>query len=223
MRKPPDGDLAARAPGPDLAHDRVHGEAERGGRGEGGDEPQPGRPHREVDRGDQRRVEEHTGVVRRRGRVEHLARGDDRDRPDDHPGEAPRAAEDHDRVDQDQHLGAEVLREGAGLRRGEDASGEAGDRGAEAERHDLQPVDRHPHQLGGERILARGLPGPAGPRLADQVEHDHHDDHAAEQEPVVALRRRDREVAAEGPERERVDVREPVRAVREPVRVGRCS
>jgi hypothetical protein len=50
-----------------------------------------------------------------------------------------------------------------------------------------------------------------GPRLADEVQQDHHEQERAEREPVVLLRR----VHGPAEELDRIDVGEAVRAARE--------
>ena len=98
------GDLARRAARPDgVRRSRARRARRRPSRRSAASELRPRAAHRDEDGRDQRDVEEHARDVRRRGRVEHLVRRDDHDRADDHPGEAPGAAEDHDRVDRDQH------------------------------------------------------------------------------------------------------------------------
>ena len=100
------------------------------------------------------------------------------------------------------------MREDAELDGGEDRPGQAGRRGAEHEREQLQAVHRHAHHLGGERVLAERTPRPPGARVVDELQrHDHHGEDA-EREPEVAADRA--ELVAE--DADRVDVRDPVRA-----------
>ena len=55
------------------------------------------------------------------------------------------------------------------LRR-EQRPAEGADRGAEAERHDLQLVDRDRHRRRRQRVIAQRAPRPAGSRGVEQVQ-----------------------------------------------------
>ena len=160
-------------------------------------------------------VEEAACVTRLAQRLEQDA--------DDHGAEhdarlAAGAAEDDHRVDRDQQRELEVLREDAPVQRGRERPRQGGDRGAERERHQLQPVDRHPHQLGGERILAQRAPGASRARVVQEAERHVHEREEDERDVEVAhgeqaLRGRARQLPAE--EAELVDVEDAVRPVRD--------
>ena len=96
-------------------------------------------------------------------------------------------------------------------------AGEAGRRRAERERHQLEPVDRHAHQLGRERVLAQRAPRAPRARVVDEAKRDQDDDEERERDVEVPdvedPAMRDRQVVAE--DVERVERGDPVRAVRE--------
>ena len=114
-------------------------------------------------------VEEDARIARIAQQLEHHA---DDHRADVTPGEVALAAEDDHRVDGDQQREREREREHAALQRREERAGERRDGGAEAERHQLEQVDRHAHRLGRERVLAQRAPGAAGARVVDEVQRD---------------------------------------------------
>ena len=149
-------------------------------------------------------------------RSQDLERHVDDESPEDHAAEAAGAAEDHDRVDRDQQGRVEVAREHRGLERGEERAGQPRDARAEGERVELEPVDRHPHHLGGQRVLAQRVPRPPGARPVDEVDGGEADQEEDQGDPVVALERL--ELLPE--DVERVEVRDPVRAVRDVVAAG---
>ena len=94
----------------------------------------------------------------------------------------------------------------------------AATRGAERERHQLEPVDGHAHQLGGERILAQRAPRAARAGVVQQVERHVDQREEGERDVQVAhreepLRGRARQIPAE--DAELVDVEDAVRPVRD--------
>ena len=97
------------------------------------------------------------------------------------------------------------------------APGEARDARADRERHELEPVDRHRHELGGELVLSERAPRAPGARLVDEVEDGHDDEERRTSDVVGAVERRD--LLPE--ERQRLDVRDAVRPSRELTRSAR--
>ena len=142
------------------------------------------------------------------GCAQHLQRHVHHDRPEDRTGQRPRAAEDDHRVDRDQQRHVEVGGEDARVERGEQRPREAGDARTHRKGDQLEPVDRHPHQLGRERILAQRAPRAPGARLAHRVQRRHHDEERDQGR--VEVTRDAVDLAAE--EMELVDVDHPVRA-----------
>ena len=194
------------------SHDRLRDDAERDDPAKDGADPPP-RAEPDDDEQQEDGVEEQPGPVLRVLGREELEGDVDHDRTEDHAGQAADAAENHDRVDGDQERQREVSRTDRREDGREDASREACDPGAEAERHQLEAVDRHAHRLRREWILTEGAPGAAGAGFADEVQADEHERDDTEQE--VELLRPARELVAE--ERQRVDVGDAVRPAGEPL------
>ncbi len=127
------------------------------------------------------------------------------------PTDAARSAEHDHGVHGDQEDDVEVRREDGALVRRVQRTGDARDAGADRERHQLQPVHRHRHELGRELVLAERAPRATGPRPVQEVEERHDEDERPEGDVVVALERDD----PPPEELERVDVRDAVGAARE--------
>ncbi len=180
-----------------------------------------GEPPREAQRRDEADdddgVEQHARVA---GIAEHLEQDADQHRADHDPALAAGAAEDHHRVDRDQEREREREREDAGVQGADQRAAERGDRGAEREAQQLEPVDGHSHHLGRERVLAERAPRATRAGEVDEAQQDVDDDEERERHVEVgdvedAALARDVERAAE--EAERVDVEQAVRAARDVV------
>ena len=99
-----------------------------------------------------------------------------------------------------------------GVQRDEQGAREGSNRGAERERHQLEPGNGHPHQLGGKRVLTHGAPGAAGPRTVDEAQGDEEDGEDAKRN--VEVRNVEHAVLAHGDhmaeEAQRVDLEDAV-------------
>src|SRR3954447_15849594 len=144
--------------------------------------------------------------------LEKLERHVDDDRAENRPGDAPHAAEDDNREDEDENVESEVAGRHRRLDGREDPAAEPRQRRTDDDRETLEPVDGNAHHLGRERILPERTPGAPGSRSIREVqtgcgeaEHD--------REEVVLLLNRGERVAEE---LEWVQVADPARAAREP-------
>jgi hypothetical protein len=100
----------------------------------------------------------------------------------------PHAAEhdhgqDHDRLDQ-----REALRRNEALHRREDAAGNAAEAGAHGEGQQLDVARVDADRLGGDLVLADGLPGAADARVLQAQVDDDDEDGERDQQKVVLLR-----------------------------------